>query len=353
MALIHGGDIYRNHVKLDFSVNINPLGMPDIVRSALMEAVEKCSSYPDIQAAQLKKAVSDKLSVPQEYLLFGNGASELFMAIVHALRPKKVLIPVPSFYGYEYAAKAAGSEIIYLPMKAEEDFTYGDALLTALTEEIDLLFIADPNNPTGRRMSPQYQQKLLKLCEKKKITVVLDECFAEFCENKEFALARIGQYQQLLIVRAFTKFYAIPGVRLGYLISSNQSYVEQIESHLPEWNLSVFAQAAGAACMKLTSYEAKTVELIRTERRFLEEGLREYGFRVISGDADFILFYSEYELYRLLLEQGILIRDCENYRGLSKGYYRIAVKKREENQKLLRAIGEIIEQNRTFTSGRN
>lgn len=353
MAVIHGGDIYRNHVELDFSVNINPLGVPENVRNALMNAVKKCSEYPDMQAAELKQAVSRMLSLPQEYLLFGNGASELFMAIVHALRPKKVLIPIPSFYGYEYAAGAVESMVIYLQTREEEAFICGEELFDALTQDIDLLFIASPNNPTGHRMDQKYLHKLLKICRTKKITVVLDECFIEFCENRDAVLADVTEYDQLLIVRAFTKFYAIPGVRLGYLISSNRFLLEQIGKQLPEWNLSVFAQAAGVACTKEDSYTRRTVSFIKEEKKFLEAGLQKLGMRVICGEAGFILFYSETELYRPLLQKGILIRDCGNFKGLSKGYYRIAVRKRKENQRLLKAIGEIIEQNRTFTSGRD
>ena len=113
MKGIHGGDIYRNDVKVDFSVNVNPLGIPKAVEAALYEAVDKCSKYPDISAEKLKKAVSGILHIPMENLLFGNGASELFMAIIHGIRPRKTVIPVPSFYGYEYAARAADREIIY------------------------------------------------------------------------------------------------------------------------------------------------------------------------------------------------------------------------------------------------
>ena len=114
---IHGGNVYRNHVDIDFSINVNPLGIPESVKTALHRAVEMCDKYPDIEAEKLKKTVGEFLAVPGEYLLFGNGASELFMAIVHGIKPKKIVIPVPSFYGYEYAAKTVDSEIIYYEMK--------------------------------------------------------------------------------------------------------------------------------------------------------------------------------------------------------------------------------------------
>lgn len=348
MQGIHGGDIYRNNVKLDFSVNINPLGMPERVEAALHAAVAECQEYPDILACKLHKAVSDMLNVPKEYLLFGNGASELFMGIVHALRPKKILLPIPSFYGYEYAAKAGESEIVYVSLKEEKDFLPDEDLWNALTEEIDVLFLANPNNPTGQLVSREYLEHLLQICREKKIYVVLDECFIEFCEGSGSMLSQIGEYSNLILVRAFTKIYAIPGVRLGYLVCSNELVLEKIRRQLPEWNISVLAQAAGVACAGNSDYVADTVELVKCERSYLEKGFREFGIRVFCGEANFVLFYSEEPLYEKLLSQGILIRDCENFRGLAKGFYRVAVKNRKENEILLKAIGECIGKDGTF-----
>lgn len=343
MRGIHGGDIYRNKVNMDFSVNINPLGMPEEVETALYEAVKACHEYPDMSAEKLKKAVSGMLSVSEEYLLFGNGASELFMGIVHAVRPEKIMIPVPSFYGYEYAAKAVESDVIYVPLKEEEGFLPDRDLLEALTEEIDLLFLANPNNPTGKRMSRGYLKELFKICWEKRIYVALDECFIEFCGNEFSMLDKIQEYENLLIVRAFTKFYAIPGVRLGYMVCSNSTLLDKIRRQLSEWNLSTFAQRAGIACSGQSSYVTKTVEYIKKEREFLAEGLKGLGLYVFPGEANFILVFSEKPLYEKLLQRGILIRDCANYRGLSEGFYRFAVKSRQENEKLLKVIGECIE----------
>lgn len=341
MRGIHGGDIYRNHVKVDFSVNINPLGMPEGVEEALHAAVGRCHEYPDMEAWKLKKAVCSEWNIQDEYLLFGNGATEIFMGIIHAIAPKRIMIPVPSFYGYEYVAEAAGSEILYFPLKEERQFLPDEDLLQSLTEDMDLLFLANPNNPTGKQMNRAYLEKLLKTCRDKKIWVVLDECFIEFCGSECSILSEIEKYDNLLLVRAFTKIYAIPGVRLGYLICSNSAMLEKVRRQLPEWNISTFAQEAGIACVGQSAFIAETVEYVRRERWFLTEGLRQLGLRVFSGEANFLLIFSDKPLYEELLKRGILIRDCANFRGLSKGYYRIAVKRREENEILLKAIGEI------------
>lgn len=378
---IHGGDIYSRQIQLDFSVNVNPLGVPEAVTQALHAAVDHVGEYPDITAGKLSRAVSRMLSkrygceIPGEYLLFGNGASEVFMAIVHGLLPvekteykgqpeqqqeqwKQIVIPVPSFYGYEHAAKAVGSRIKYVSLKQalfmaentekisiQKDSECVNQLSEQLTDDVDLLFLANPNNPTGSLWRKADLKNVLEHCRRKKITVVLDECFIEFCEKDPTQplsmVNEIENYQNLIIVRAFTKIFAIPGVRLGYLVCSNHTLLEKIQKQLPEWNLSVFAQMAGVACVTdCEKYLQDTVEYVETERVFLRNGLEKLGIRVISGEANFLLLQTEQPIYEKLLQRGILIRDCENFRGLGKGYYRIAVKRHEENEALLRELNQ-------------
>ncbi|MDE7266136.1 MAG: aminotransferase class I/II-fold pyridoxal phosphate-dependent enzyme [Lachnospiraceae bacterium] len=341
---IHGGDLYRNHVNLDFSININPLGVPQSVKEAMYQAIETCNRYPDIMAEHLTNSVSSAYDVPAEYLLFGNGSSELFMAVVHGITPKKTVIPVPSFYGYEYAARASDGEIVYYKMTPENKFCLTSSLFSILSQDVELLFIANPNNPTGNVIEKEIIKKILDYCKKRKIYVVLDECFVEFCDGDYSMLPDIEAYENLILVRAFTKIFSIPGVRLGYLVCSNQNVMQKIKRHIPEWNLSCFAQVAGCACCAFaeqTDFIKNTVEYINKERQFLEDAFRQKGFRVFHSDANFLLIFHETPLYERLLEQRILIRDCSNFRGLGKGYYRIAIKNRAENESLLKAIGEL------------
>ena len=332
---IHGGDIYRNHVIVDFSISINPLGTPESVTEALYKAVELCGKYPDMEAENLKTAVAKMLSVPEEYLLFGNGASELLMAAAQGIKAKKTVIPVPSFYGYEYAAKAADSEIIYYEMKQENDFSITEDINSILIEDVELLFLANPNNPTGKLTDKESVKALLQHCKDKGIYVVLDECFIEFSGERFSMLTEIEEFDNLILIRAFTKIFSIPGVRLGYLICKNQSVLAKIAGQLPEWNLSCFAQEAGRICAKQTDFIRETQNYIEKERLFLEKGLLRKRFRIFPSKANFILLYSEEPLYEKLLAKGILIRDCENFGGLGKGFYRLAVKSRKENEFLL------------------
>lgn len=337
---IHGGDVYRNRVALDFSVNINPLGVPEGVKEALHRAAELCSSYPDIHAEALRRAIAGMHRLPEDRIVCGNGASELFMAIVQGLRPKRVLIPVPSFYGYEYAAGAAGAEIVFYEMKERDGFVLTREFLAALTEDIEMVFLANPNNPVGNLIEPQLLFDIAEACRRKNIILVVDECFLPFAAKEEAAsfLVQGEEYKNVIVVRAFTKLFAIPGVRLGYLVCRDPEVTARILNVLPEWNLSVFAQQAGIAACGETAYVRQTKEFVAEEREWLAGEIKKLGIKVFASQTNFLLLYAERTLAEELLAQGILIRDCGNFRGLGEGYYRVAVKRREENLRLLDAI---------------
>ncbi len=346
--MIHGGDIYRKEVNIDFSVNINPLGMPKRVEEALRESLAVCGRYPDIRAQELRDAIERMSGVNKRHILCGNGASELFLAIVHGVKPKKIMIPVPSFYGYEHAARAAGSEIIFYEMQEEAGFCLQPDFLEILGEETDLLFLANPNNPVGNMINSGLLEKVLKICLEKDIVLVVDECFLEFTgeDIKRSLKSRLGEFPNLIIVRSFTKIFAMPGVRLGYLFCGNRDMLERIGNQLPEWNLSVLAQAAGIQACKETEYVRSTAGLVKRERVYVRDELKKAGIRVFPSEADYLLIYSSLPLYEKLLEHKILIRDCSNFRGMRKGFYRLAVKDHEENEVLLHAVRKIEEEDR-------
>ncbi len=339
----HGGDIYTKKIQYDFSVNINPLGMPDTVKQAISSAVLQSAAYPEYENRLLREAIARDMGLHAENVLCGNGASELFAAVVHALKPKKAAIPVPSFYGYEWVAGMEHSDICYLPLQEPENFAVTENLLENLTGETDLLFLANPNNPTGNCISAELLDRIIMHCKNQGIMVVLDESFIEFT-GREGAEKLACESENLIVVRTFTKIYAIPGIRLGYLIAQ-KDLCEKIERQLPEWNISVPAQAAGLALYIKNwgkdFYINKTVEMVKTERKYLTEEIKKMSggrIKVFPSEANFQLLKTELPLYTQLLKQGILIRDCSNYRGLGNGYYRVAVRSHEENIRLLTAI---------------
>lgn len=343
MENVHGGDIYRNEILHDFSVNTNPYGMPGTVRKALVDAVAACETYPDITCEALRDAIAQYDEMPAEWVLCGNGASELFNAIIHAVRPKKILIPMPSFYGYERAARVEEAEIVPYFLKEEENFSVPEAFLAALTEEIDLLMLANPNNPTGAAISQVQLEQIIAECKKKKITVVIDECFFPFTEQESLITASyLQENPHVVLVRAFTKTFAIPGVRLGYLMTPDTKLRNRIECNLSEWNLSSFAQAAGIAAVKEADYVVECAGKIARQREWLCTELQKLGIRVFPSASNFLLLKTNLPLYEALLKRKILVRDCRNYPGLESGFYRIAMKKETENHILLDAIRELV-----------
>ena len=343
----------HNKVNMDFSVNINPLGIPHSVKEAMSDALSYADRYPDMACSGLKKAISEYFtqqgcSIQSEDVIPGNGASELFMAIAHAIKPKKAVLPAPGFFGYEHVLRAVGCDIGYFLLDEQSDFSPAarlDALMDMLTDDTDIFFIANPNNPTGYLADSTFMKQIIGHCKEKHIYVVADECFMDFCEKNYSVLPLLCDYDNLIVVRAFTKLFAIPGVRLGYMLSKNEAVRQKVQRNLPEWNVSVLAQMAGEACIMESEYIKETASYVSGQRRLLSDGLKKLGFKVYKSDADFILFYSKLPLYDILLNKGILIRDCSNYVGLSEGYFRVAVKTFNENVRLLKVIGECIEKN--------
>lgn len=336
---IHGGDVYNNKVNIDFSVNINPLGVPLNVQQAMTEAINRVGEYPDIRYNLLAEVWSKKLDIKKEHLIFGNGSCELFMAIANTLRPKKAVIPVPSFLGYEYAFSNACENIVFHYMKEEDDYRLTKELFNNLNDS-DCVIIANPNNPTGALIDKGLLIDILNVCRQKNIKIILDECFIEFTDESSL-VSLIDDYSNLIIVRSFTKIYAIPSVRLGYAICSHEELTDSIRRHLPEWNVSGIAQSAGCECIKCTDYIYDSRKYVKAEREYLAEELRKLGIKVYDSEADYLLFYDERLVYDLLLKQGLLVRDCSNYRGLREGFYRIAVKKHAENEKLIGTLRDL------------
>ena len=258
------------------------------------------------------------------------------------------MLLAPGFFGYEHVLRAVGCDIGYFLLDEQSDFSPAarlDALMDMLTDDTDIFFIANPNNPTGYLADSTFMKQIIGHCKEKHIYVVADECFMGFCEKNYSVLSLLCDYDNLIVVRAFTKLFAIPGVRLGYMLSKNEAVRQKVLRNLPEWNVSVLAQMAGDACIKESEYIKETASYVSGQRRLLSDGLKKLGFKVYKSDADFILFYSKLPLYDILLNKEILIRDCSNYVGLSQGYFRVAVKTFDENVRLLKVIGECIEKN--------
>lgn len=340
----HGGDIYTYGDMLDFSVNINPLGPPGKAVDAAKRSMDQITAYPDSRCRELRKKLADKEGMPEDFYIFGNGAAEILYTLVLALKPKRALLPVPAFSEYEQALRSGGCHIEYYTTKQENGFCIDEDFLSEITEDIDILFLCSPSNPSGHAIRRELMEQVAVRCEKQNVRMVLDECFVGFLEDpgRYSMLCFAAQYKQLFLVRAFTKIYAMPGLRLGYGITSDCGLLEAMEAARQPWSVSIPAQAAGTAALDDEETVSRAGRFISEQREKMEENLRRHGIRFVPSDANFILFYTEINLFEELKKYRILIRDCSNYRGLGRGWYRIAVRTAEENAVLMKALDEIM-----------
>lgn len=341
MRIEHGGDLYGREDVLDFSVSLNPLGIPTQIKLALLEGVDSVSllGYPDTLCRDLKSAIATKYQVDEELVICGNGASSLITLAIWAIRPKKVLLPVPIFGGYERALAPLDTELRFHILSEEQGFCLTEEFLERLyAERPKLVVLCNPCNPTGKRIEPSLLQKIIDWCKENECYLLIDECFVGFVQGKCSVRKQVKDNPYLLVLDAFTKLYGMPGIRLGFMFVSNASLREKITLLQPEWSVSGFAQLAGVLACAQTEYEQISRNYLEKERAYLQNALRDKGMQVFDTEVNFILFKGPIGLQERLLEKRILIRDCSNFRGLSQGFYRVAVRSRKENDRLLEAL---------------
>lgn len=331
MKNCHGGDIYSREIKYDFSANINPLGMPERVRAALRNGVDSFEHYPDVRCSALKAAIARRECTGPENIVCGNGAADIIYRLVYALRPRRALVTAPAFSEYEKALGEVGCQVRRFMLSENEDFRLGENIIDEI-KDLDMVFICSPNNPTGAVVDNELMKKIAEKCRENNIYLVIDRCFEDFVLGGE---RMIPHNDKVIVLKAFTKIYAMAGLRLGYALCS---IAGRLESCGQCWSVSVPAQIAGAAALEEADYPRRTAELIAAERAYLTRELSRLGFRVFPSEVNFILFRCDLPLDRELLMEGIAIRSCENFVGLGPGYFRIAVRTREENEILINAI---------------
>lgn len=351
VKLVHGGDIYSAKERiqgtiLDFSANINPLGLPDSVKSALMERLDDFALYPDPLCRELVQKIAESEQIAPEHILCANGAAELIFRLVQAIRPRCALVVAPTFAEYEQALNGCSCRIEYHLLKEEQDFVLDDSVLEKIHPHTGIVFLCNPNNPTGQLVDQKLLERILVRCSSCGALLVVDECFRDFLEDCDGNSMKgwVEEFPNLLILRAFTKHFAMAGLRLGYCLCANPPLLERMAGLGQPWGVSVPAQIAGVAALSDTDYLRRTRELIAQERGYLKQQLGKLPVRVIGSQANYIFFHTpedserENSLAAALEQDGILIRSCDNYYGMPKGYYRIAVRSHADNQKLVEAM---------------
>ena len=363
---LHGGNIYEVKRKygrdvIDFSANINPLGLPQSVKKAIYKNFDRILHYPDSKASSITRKTAKYWGIDEENILLGNGSVELIYLIMSVFKPKTTLIPAPTFSEYERAAKSVNSRIRFLKLKEKEGFR-----LSRYGDKADISFFCNPNNPTGNLILPSLRgvprfrddetissgeiASLATLARNDEGLLVVDEAFMDFLPNqKDYTLIwKATKSKRLIVLRTFTKFFALPGLRIGYLIA-HKEIIARLRQQQPPWSTNCLAQLAAELIISDREYIKKTYKLIEKERKFLFKQLAAIaGLSPYPSVANFLLLKIEKagitakSLQELLLEKGILIRDCANFRGLNDKYIRIAVRTHRENIKLISALKAII-----------
>ena len=349
--MIHGGDIYHEQIELDFSVNVDPYGPLPEVLSAMHRAVDHVTEYPEYGAVRLQEALAEALGAEPRMIIPTAGASEAFLALAQALRPRTGLVQAPSFYGYQYALESAGAEV-----RKERDLfaalSCGAFDGTNPDNASDLVFYGNPNNPTSLLTAKADMIALADACREAGSVLCVDECFLVLAGAEQDSLIPElvrdpERFGHVVIARSFTKTFAIPGVRLGYLVCADSALAEKIRRCLPEWNISGMAQEAGLAALSTLEETRGHVRLMLAERARFAEALGAMpALTVFVGAANYILIEGPEDLKERLLARAVLIRDCGNFTGLEaepgRRHFRLAVRRPEENDRLLGILKELL-----------
>jgi len=349
----HGGDLERASRQsglhpseiLDFSSNINPLGPPPGLRAHLRRVLKEITRYPQPQARDFCSVLSDHLRVPVRKLLPGNGANDLLHLLMLWWRPPRVWVPAPSFSEYYRAARLAGAQVSYYSLPAEQPLSQahpGEKLSRG-----ELVVLCNPNNPTGTLYRRRQIKRLVEAAREREALVLVDESFLSLSGQPGESLQR-DEYRNLWVVVSLTKCWALPGLRLGYAVGPEEE-VTQLARLGDPWRLNFLSQRAGLFCLQQPGYLEKTLALVEKEKNYLRRRLHQMGcFKVYPGQANFLLVRGERpgfhagDLYRFLLERGLLIRRADNFRGLDHRYFRLAIRRRPENRRLLKALEEYV-----------
>lgn len=364
MKLEHGGDVYtegllKGKKLIDFSSNINPLGVPFGFKKHIDEALETVEMYPDIQYRNLKEYIINYIEfskyyfenrkynnlkerkVSEESIVLGNGAAEVIDLSVSCFN--RICLIVPSFVEYEKSALKWGCDIKYSFLDKDMNYDYDDIYLKV--KETDALVIANPNNPNGSVIDKDKFKVIMDYCEENNKKIIIDEAFSEFTGKRGFSfLKEVEKYKCLFIIKALTKFYAMPGIRLGYGITLDTQLIEKVKEKQNPWNVNCFAEVAAKYSLNDEEYIENSLEWIETEREFMVSKLKQIDFieKVYKTYGNFVLCKLNGidcdNLYNLCFKQGIVIRKCDNFKGLDKSYVRFAIKDRKCNETFINTL---------------
>lgn len=323
---------------IDFSVNLNPLGMPTEIKQVWPELIDEISDYPDPNYPILKEKLLATYGLTAENYVIGNGASELIQVLASNFREKDVLLIQPTFSEYERACKQNDCQVSYHVCLDQLDFKQLDFDI----KQDSLVFFCNPNNPTGIYYDKKEVKQLLRICEEKNAHLIMDEAFFDFVSHADSLHELVAETNHLTILRSMTKMYAIAGIRLGYVIT-NHKLAQTLKRALPAWNVSSVAEKLGSVSLDAHRFLEETQAFIQSEFSRLKSELIQMGYELSNSSVNFYLLRDRRltdhdSLQRFLLERGMVTRHTYNFLGIQGNALRIAIKQTDENNLLLEAL---------------
>lgn len=335
-----------------FGANVNPLGLSDSVRKDLAEHLDVITSYPDRDYKELRASIADYCNVSADHVVTGNGSTELISLLIGHRNARHALLIGPTYSEYERELSLVGGRISEYYLPEEQDFhldltNFKEALDTH--GDIDFVILCNPNNPTSSALTKNEIRALLELCSARQIFVMIDETYVEFAPDvdKISAMSLVHDFDNLMIIRGVSKFFAAPGLRLGYGVTSNEAFLQTLKKHQNPWSLNSIGAYAGVRMLQDTDYIKKTRALILSERDRLMDELKTFRYaKVYPAYANFILIrilredLTSFDLFDQAIRQGMMIRDCSSFAGLPGEYIRFCIMDPEDNTRLIQCLAE-------------
>lgn len=360
LNVIHGGDLdeisriygIKKEEIYNFGGNVNPLGLPDSVKEAIALNTDAPTNYPDVSYVALREAISDYTGIAPEHITVGNGSTELISMCIKSIAPKKAVIVSPAYSEYLKEIKLAGGEALLFPLKEEDEFMLNiPQLKKVLTPDVDMLVICNPNNPTGTYVTCGQIREILLCCKENDIKLMIDETYVEFSDIKKnvSAMPLVEEFDNLFIIRGTSKFFACPGLRLGYAACSNKGFLNYIDAHKDPWSVNIFAELSGKVMFRDKAFINKTRSLINTERDKIFKALFDIeSVHVYDTQSNFFLLrlkrddITSSDIFNYLIQNKILIRDCADFPYLDNRFIRFCILDEKSNDMLLHHIKKIL-----------
>lgn len=345
---------------INFAGNVNPLGVSPVLRETLSRHIDAITDYPDREYTSLRRSIAAYINkeIPEEkkcgieHILVGNGSTELISLFIQFIKPTKALIISPTYSEYERELTLGGSQIDYFSLKEEEDFILNlSALKEKLMDSYNLLVICNPNNPTSSAIRTDTMAEILSFCRDRNIYCMVDETYVEFSPDisSVTAVSLLSAYKNLIIIRGISKFFAAPGLRLGYALLSDEALISLVNERKNPWTINILASLAGEIMFSDEKYIKETRSLISTERERIKAVLNDLpDIKYYEPSANFLLLQiqkdslTSYDLFEGAIRKSMMIRDCSTFTGLGSRFIRFCFLKRENNDKLLEYLKEVL-----------